>query len=162
MMYLKYPAACVADPPAHTGAGLEPVLQPDGVSAEWEAAGPNLAWSQFYQEPAMPTAVTAAPTATSATRVAPHGMGYLLTVPGTSECSQHPRYWPSDLLYSFTLRMAARGFCVSASMMLGDRSYALEQLAHAHTLNDEGLRAMAVKLFTYFDAPPCLSHTRLN
>jgi len=104
--------------------------------------------------------------ATPDVRLVPQGMGYLLTVPGTvpgpSECAQHPRYWPSDLLYSFTLQMSARGFCVSASMMLGDREYALEQLAHAHTLNDEALRTLAVKLFTYFDAPPCLSHSRLN
>jgi hypothetical protein len=96
--------------------------------------------------------------ATSASpRLVPQGMGYLLTVPGSSECSQHPRYWPSDLLYSFTLQMSANGFCVSASMMLGDRQYALEQLAHAHTLDDDGLRLLAVKLFTYFDAPPALA-----
>ncbi|MES2482695.1 MAG: hypothetical protein V4609_11915 [Pseudomonadota bacterium] len=100
--------------------------------------------------------------ATPDARLVPQGMGYLLTVPGPGECAQHPRYWPSDMLYSFTLQMAARGFCVSASMMLGNREYALEQLAHAHTLNDEALRAMAVRLFTYFDAPPCLSFTRLN
>ena len=99
---------------------------------------------------------------TTAPRPVPQGMAYLLTVPGPSECAQHPRYWPSDLLYSFTLQMAARGFCVSASMMLGDRDYALEQLAHAHTLNDEALRTLAVKLFTYFDAPPTLAFTRLN
>ena len=77
--------------------------------------------------------------ATSAPRLIPQGMAYLLTVPGPGDCEQHPRYWPSDLLYSFTLQMAARGFCVSASMMLGDREYALEQLAHAHTLTDDSL-----------------------
>lgn len=158
MMSLKNPPVDAVDPPARAGAGLESVLHPDGVSAEWEPGDPNLAWSQFYQEPAMSTAATA----TFPTRFVPQGMGYLLTVPSSAECSQHPRYWPSDLLYSFTLQMAARGFCVSASMMLGDRQYALEQLTHAHTLNDDALRAMAVKLFTYFDAPPCLSHTRLN
>lgn len=100
--------------------------------------------------------------ASSAARLVPERMSYLLTVPGPSECSQHPRYWPSDLLYSFTLQMAARGFCVSASMMLGDRDYALEQLAHAHTLNDEALRSLAVKLFTYFDAPQQEAITSLN
>ena len=100
--------------------------------------------------------------ATSVSRLVPQGMAYLLTVPGPGECEQHPRYWPSDLLYSFTLQMAELGFCVSASMMLGDRDYALEQLAHAHTLNDESLRALAVRLFTYFDAAPCLSFTQLN
>jgi hypothetical protein len=97
------------------------------------------------------------PAVTTATaRLVPQGMGYLLTVPGPTECSQHPRYWPSDLLYSFTLQMAANGFCVSASMMLGDRQYALDQLALAHTLDDEGLRLLAMKLFTYFDAAPVL------
>lgn len=100
--------------------------------------------------------------ATSAARLVPQGMSYLLTVPGPSECAQHPRYWPSDLLYSFTLQMAACGFCVSASMMLGDREYALEQLAHAHTLDNDELRKLAVRLFTYFDAPPTLAFTHLN
>jgi len=94
---------------------------------------------------------------TATLRLAPQGMGYLLTVAGPGECSQHPRYWPSDLLYSFTLQMSANGLCVSASMMLGDREYALEQLVQAHTLNDDGLRQLAVKLFTYFDAPPALA-----
>ena len=100
--------------------------------------------------------------AASAARPVPLGMAYLLTVPGPSESVRHPRYWPSDLLYSFTLQMASRGFCVSASMMLGDRQYALEQLAHAHTLNDEGLRALAVRLFTYFAAPQCVSVAPVN
>ena len=37
-------------------------------------------------------------------------------------------YWPPSALQAFTLRMASHGLCVSSSMMLGDRCYALEQL----------------------------------
>lgn len=65
---------------------------------------------------------------------------------------QHePRYWPTELLATFTLLMAGHGRCVSSAMMLGDREYALWQLARAHTLDDERLRAVAVQLFAYFD-----------
>lgn len=134
------------------------VLQEGGIASEWRLPGPCLGFIHQPQEPSMSTQATANATP----RLVPQGMGYLLTVPGPSECSQHPRYWPSDLLYSFTLQMAANGFCVSASMMLGDREYALEQLSLAHTLNDEALRQLAVKLFTYFDAPPVLAFERLN
>ena len=35
-------------------------------------------------------------------------------------------------------------------MMLGDRSYALAQLRHAHAVGDEELRALVVQLFGYF------------
>lgn len=66
-------------------------------------------------------------------------------------------WWPSDLLNSFTLLMAADGHCVSTSMMLGDRDYALEQLAHAHTSVDDGLRALAVRMFSFFDRPPAVA-----
>jgi len=62
-----------------------------------------------------------------------------------------PRYWPTELLATFTLQMAGHGRCVSSAMMLGDREYALWQLARAHTLDDESLRAVAVQLFAYFD-----------
>ncbi len=62
-----------------------------------------------------------------------------------------PRYWPTELLATFTLQMAGHGRCVSSAMMLGDREYALWQLARAHTLDDERLREVAVKLFSYFD-----------
>lgn len=63
------------------------------------------------------------------------------------------QYCPSELLGTFTLLMAGHGRCVSADMMLGDREYALWQLARAHTLADEPLRAVAVRLFAYFDDP---------
>ncbi len=62
-----------------------------------------------------------------------------------------PRYWPTELLATFTLQMAGHGRCVSSAMMLGDREYALWQLARAHTMDDARLRAVAVQLFSYFD-----------
>ena len=64
---------------------------------------------------------------------------------------QQPRYWPTELLATFTLLMAGHGRCVSSAMMLGDREYALWQLARAHTMDDERLREVAVQLFSYFD-----------
>lgn len=63
------------------------------------------------------------------------------------------RYCPTELLGTFTLLMAGQGRCVSADMMLGDREYAMWQLARAHTLSDDALRAVAVRLFSYFDDP---------
>lgn len=63
------------------------------------------------------------------------------------------RYCPTELLGTFTLLMAAAGRCVSADMMLGDREYAMWQLARAHTMADDQLRAVAVRLFSYFDDP---------
>jgi hypothetical protein len=60
------------------------------------------------------------------------------------------RYCPTDLLGTFTLLMAGQGRCVSADMMLGDREYAMWQLARAHTMADTQLRAVAVRLFSYF------------
>lgn len=63
------------------------------------------------------------------------------------------RYCPTELLGSFTLLMAGHGRCVSADMMLGDREYAMWQLARAHTMADDHLRSVAVRLFSYFDDP---------
>jgi hypothetical protein len=60
-------------------------------------------------------------------------------------------YCPSELLGSFTLLMAGHGRCVSSSMMLGDREYAMWQLARAQTMGDEELRRVALRLFAYFD-----------
>lgn len=60
-------------------------------------------------------------------------------------------YWPDDLLRAFTLSMAAHGLSVSASMMLGDRRYALETLAFAHTMADAPLRELAMALFRHFE-----------
>ena len=63
------------------------------------------------------------------------------------------RYCPTELLGTFTLLMAAAGRCVSADMMLGDREYAMWQLARAHTMANDQLRTVAVRLFSYFDDP---------
>lgn len=60
--------------------------------------------------------------------------------------------WPLDLLETFTLRMAGHGMCVSRALMLCDRSYALQQLVHAHNLADDHLRLLAVQLFRHFEA----------
>ena len=61
------------------------------------------------------------------------------------------RYCPSSLLAAFSLLMAGHGRCVNTSMMLGDREYAMWQLARAHTLQDRELRSVSAKLFAYFD-----------
>ena len=67
--------------------------------------------------------------------------------------NQAAGYCPMQLLGTFSLLMAGHGRCVSSSMMLGDREYAMWQLARAHALADDALRAVAVRLFTYFDDP---------
>jgi hypothetical protein len=61
------------------------------------------------------------------------------------------RYCPTRLLATFTLLMSGHGRCVSTSMMLGDREYAMWQLARAHTMGDAELREAAARLFAYFD-----------
>ena len=61
------------------------------------------------------------------------------------------RSCPKELLETFALLMAGHGRCVNASMMLGDREYAMWQLARAQTMADEELRRVAVRLFAYFD-----------
>lgn len=58
--------------------------------------------------------------------------------------------WPDDLLEAFCLRMASQGMCVSRALMQNNRQYGLEQLAHAHNMADDRLRAMAVQLFQSF------------
>lgn len=64
-----------------------------------------------------------------------------------------PRYCPLELLASFALLMAGHGRCVSTDMMLGDREYAMWQLACAHAMDDEELEAVSSRLFAYFDDP---------
>lgn len=61
------------------------------------------------------------------------------------------RYCPTELLAVFSLLMAGHGRCISTAMMLGDREYAMWQLARAHTLEDRELREVAARLFGYFD-----------
>lgn len=67
------------------------------------------------------------------------------------ELAESSRYCPTELLGSFTLLMAGHGRSVSSAMMLGDREYAMWQLARAHTMADDQLRSIAVRLFSYFD-----------
>ena len=59
--------------------------------------------------------------------------------------------WPDELLEHFCLRMSSQGMCVSRALMQHDRRYGLEQLAHAHNMADDALRAMAVQLFRHFE-----------
>lgn len=61
------------------------------------------------------------------------------------------RYCPTRLLSAFALLMAGHARCISTAMMLGDREYAMWQLARAHTLGDPELREVAARLFAYFD-----------
>ncbi len=61
------------------------------------------------------------------------------------------RYCPTELLASFTLLMAGHGRCVSSAMMLGDREYALWQLACAQAMADEELCKVAARLFAWLD-----------
>jgi hypothetical protein len=62
-----------------------------------------------------------------------------------------PRYCPTGLLASFALLMAGHGRCVITDMMLGDREYAMWQLACARAMDDDELQAVATRLFSYFD-----------
>lgn len=64
-----------------------------------------------------------------------------------------PRYCPLELLASFALLMAGHGRCVNTDMMLGDREYAMWQLACARATDDAELDAIASRLFAYFDDP---------
>lgn len=65
-----------------------------------------------------------------------------------------PRYCPTMLLASFALLMAGHGRCVNTDMMLGDREYAMWQLACAHAMEDDGeLAEVTTRLFAYFDDP---------
>jgi hypothetical protein len=61
------------------------------------------------------------------------------------------RYCPTQLLCAFALLMAGHGRAVCTSMMLGDREYAMMQLARAHTITDPELREVTARLFAYFD-----------
>jgi len=79
---------------------------------------------------------------------------YLAQAGAWTPAARPCRYWPCDLLSAFILQMAAQGCCVNESMMLGSRAYAVEQLSHAHTLDDALLREMAVRMFSYFDDEP--------
>ena len=78
--------------------------------------------------------------------------------PDSLEASDEPlplddsaRYCPTRLLASFALLMAGHGRCVNTDMMLGDREYAMWQLACARSLEDAELADVTTRLFAYFD-----------
>lgn len=60
--------------------------------------------------------------------------------------------WPADLLDAFSLRMARHGMSISRPLMLSDKCYALRQLVHGQTMNDEALRLLSVQMFRHFEA----------
>ena len=64
-----------------------------------------------------------------------------------------PRYCPTRLLADFALLLAGHGRCVNTDMMLGDREYAMWQLACARAMDDAELSSLTVRLFAYFDDP---------
>ena len=55
-----------------------------------------------------------------------------------------------EVLETFILQMSGHGLPVSASMMLGDRDYARQQLRHAYTLDDALLHELAVEMWSFF------------
>jgi hypothetical protein len=70
---------------------------------------------------------------------------------GDDVLADEARYCPTRLLSAFSLLMAGHGRPVNTSMMLGDREYAMWQLARAHTIHDRELRDVTARLFAYFD-----------
>jgi len=71
---------------------------------------------------------------------------------GPSLAEHAQRYCPTELLASFALLMAGHGRCVSTDMMLGDREYAMWQLARAGGIDgDEELARVATALLAVFD-----------
>jgi len=73
-----------------------------------------------------------------------------------SDDFQEPRrYCPVELLDRFALLMAGHGRCVRTAMMLGDREYAMWQLACARAIDDAELAEVAQRLFAYFDETIC-------
>lgn len=67
------------------------------------------------------------------------------------DVGRQPRYCPIGLLASFALLMAGHGRCVNTDMMLGDREYAMWQLACARGMDDAELAQVTARLFAYFD-----------
>ena len=76
-----------------------------------------------------------------------------LETPDDVHPEERTRYCPTGLLASFALLMAGHGRCVHTDMMLGDREYAMWQLACAKATDDAELGAVADRLFAYFDDP---------
>ena len=120
-------------------------------------AAPVAAWFT----PGTATVVPAAP-ATHSDAQATGAPECWKAVPGAGPVGAHSSYWPCERLNAFILQMAAQGHCVNAAMMLGHRPYAEEQLAKALAVPDDGLRALAAELRTYFEAPPEGAVLQLN
>lgn len=80
------------------------------------------------------------------------GHGATLTPTLEADHFAHARYWPNELLDTFILKMAASGQCVNTAMMLGDRHYAMVQLATARVSRDAELMALSARLQAYFEA----------
>jgi hypothetical protein len=87
--------------------------------------------------------------------------GYSAQLASWNSGARPCRYWPCELLSAFMLQMAARGCSVNESMMLGSHDYAIEKLSYAHTLDDDVLRELAVRMFSYFDDEPCHAASQL-
>ena len=92
----------------------------------------------------VPHAPTAAPQAPAAARDA---------APDPDPDPDPDHYCPLAQLASFALLMAGHGRCVNTDMMLGDRGYALRQLAGARALHDRELAQVVARLASYFDDP---------
>ena len=69
------------------------------------------------------------------------------------EDHDHSRYCPIELLARFALLMAGHGRCVHVDVMLGDREYAMWELACARGFDDPELAGITSRLFAYFDDP---------
>ena len=87
------------------------------------------------------------------THAAPASGGSLDASDEAADAVRSPRYCPTAMLASFALLMAGHGRCVNTDMMLGDREYALWQIACARATEDPELIALADRLFAYFDDP---------
>lgn len=96
----------------------------------------------------MPVLQTQTGSGEAAAGLAPASLEASDDLPGSTNS---PRYCPTGLLASFALLMAGHGRCVVTDMMLGDREYAMWQLACARALDDPELQAIAARLFAYFD-----------
>jgi hypothetical protein len=73
-------------------------------------------------------------------------------LPATHDFDDAEHYCPIEQLATFALLMAGHGRCVSTDMMLGDRDYAMAQLASAGAIaHDFELARVATRLASYFE-----------
>lgn len=57
--------------------------------------------------------------------------------------------WSADLLMQFSLSMARHGMSISRLQMRNDPAYALQQIAHARSLEDLALHQLAARLLAH-------------